>query len=118
MSKSLEIEFLKEKIKMMENSHKTEKQLQRKDWRQLYNNFVNLQRIMIKENLIGTKYFCSCSDCEINVFYKTTFTHDDDYGTIDKKAFCECCDADILPMEIFHKWFPNEEQEPPVYNNE
>jgi len=118
MSKSLEIEFLKQKLRMIDEQHKLSRQRDDQKWRQLYNKFNILHRIIVKENLIGTKYFCSCSDCAINVFYSTTSIEDMDEDRIDKKAFCECHDADIIPIEIFYKWYPNQEQEPPIYNNE
>ena len=116
--KKKEIQFLKQKIKAMKTIHESEIYKEKKDWRQLYNSWLHLHEIITKENLFGTKYFCSCSECAINVFVKSNYDYSDAYFIVDKKHFCDCPDARILPIEIFYKWFPNEEQELPVYDDD
>jgi len=109
-----QIELLEKQIELIEKEYKTKWELERVKHRLVHEHYEDLHNIIVKEGLIGTKYFCSCHDCEINYLFSSEFEADE--HIINIKAFCSCHDAKYLPLEIFYKWFPNRTPPTPPYS--
>jgi len=110
-----QIELLEKQIELIEKEYKTKWELERIKHRLVHEHYEDLHNIIVKEGLIGTKYFCSCHDCEINYLFSSEYEADE--HIINIKAFCSCHDAKYLPLEIFYKWFPNRTPTPPYSEN-
>ena len=114
MSQAKQIKLLEEQLELERQLREVEANEMQKEWKLAQKSWQSLHRILIKENLIGTKYFCICNDCHINRFYCTDTSINLD--PLNKNAFCDCWDAEYLPIELFGKLFPNAEPTPPTYD--